>query len=228
MNDSWNSEKKAGSPPCGLFLSIKASDFGIGDQSKAQSTLLKLRQAVQGINASPYEKNFAVIEFIPDMGEHSTTIAEGMKDFVTAKGLILLIRDSLEISAQIGADGIMFTDAEKASKARDVIGDDPIIGIHISSEDNVNTLISSVDLVRTATNTSLNDLLKFKALYPDVMLLPTMKDITNDNCASLVMAGADFIDASTYVWSHKESPTKAVVNLIYAIDLACESGQIKQ
>lgn len=228
MSDSWNSNKKAGAPDCGLFLSIKASDFGIGDQSKAQAMLAKLRQAVQGINASPYEKNFAIVEFIPDMGDDSQTIAEGLKDFVSAKGLILLIRDNLKISASIGADGIMFTSAKKASKAREVAGDDPIIGAYDSAEDSVQPHIQSLDLVRMAEGTDLNELLKFKAINSDVMLLPSMKDITNDNCASLVLAGADFIDVTNYTWSHPENPTKAIVNMLYAIDIATEATNIKQ
>lgn len=46
--------------------------------------------------------------------------------------------------------------------------------------------------------------------------------MTNDYCAFWVRAGAGFIDAGDYIWSHGEGVMKGTVNMLYAIDLALE------
>lgn len=225
MSDVWNKDKKKGAPSCGIFLSIRASDFGLGDEKKAQDMTRRMREAIQGINASPYEKNFAVLEFVPDMGERdSEVIAEGVKAFVQRGGLIFMIRDSLTIAAKVGADGIFFSDASKAIEARDVVGDDPIIGACVTA--NMGN-IEALDIVRTAENFTIEQILKLKAQQPDLMAIPFSNEITNDNCAAYVLAGCDFLDVTDYVWQHPESAVKAVVNMLYAIELAIEASAIK-
>lgn len=217
--DNWNKEKKKGAPPSGLFWSIEQSAFGQGDETAALDMIRNLRMAIAAINASPYEKNAHVIEFIPEGAESdSLKILEGLQAITAHNGLILLVRDSLSLAARAKADGVCFTSADKVKPAREAIGDDPIIAAHLSV---INDIPEDIDLAIFSEAISLDDIAKSKvgASYTAMSAL----NLTNENCGAYVLAGCDFLNASEYMNTHEEGAAKAAVNMLYAIDLALEA-----
>jgi|TARA_R110002126_G_scaffold13118_7_gene57164 hypothetical protein len=216
MNEeNWNKDKKKGAPPSGLFWTINESAFGAGDEKTALDMVRRLRMAILAINASPYEKNAHIIEFVAEgNAAESLKILEGLQAITSHSGLVLLVRDSLSLAAQSKADGIVFTDVEKAVEARSLIGDDPIIAAHLESVDEIP---NNIDLAIFSDKCSMQDITKVKISSPCTVMSNVA--LNNENCGAYVQAGCDFLNASEYLNAHPESPAKAAVNMLYAIDL---------
>ena len=211
----WNKEKKKGAAPSGLFWTIEEQAFGAGDEKKAMDMVRDLRLALLSINASPYEKNSHIIEFVPQGdAEESLKILEGLQLITTHNGIVLLVRNSLTLAAQAKADGVIFTDANKAEEARRVIGGDPIIGAHY---DKIVDVSDAVDLAIFGEALTPGDIAKHKPMDKHTVMSKT--NVNHENCASYVQAGCDFLNASHYINSHKDR-AQAIVNMLYAIDLA--------
>lgn len=216
--ENWNKEKKKGAPPSGLFWTIEESAFGSGDEDKALDMIRNMRMAIAAINASPYEKNAHIIEFVPQgSASESLKILEGLQAITSHNGLVLLVRDSLSLAAESKADGVLFTDSAKAEKARAAIGEDPIIAVHVSD---VNDITNNIDLAIFSDKISLQDIARVRINLACTVMSEV--NLSNENCAGHVQAGCDFLNASDYLNSHVEGAAKAAVNMLYAIDLAAD------
>ena len=214
----WNKEKKKGAAPSGLFWTIEERAFGMGDEKIAMHRDGDLRLAILSINASPYEKNSHVIEFVPQGSpEESLKILQGLQTITAHNGLVLLVRNALSLAAEAQADGVIFTDADKVAEARKVIGDTPIIAAHY---DNVDDVSDDVDLAIFGEALTAGDIAKHKPMDKHTVMSKT--SVTNENCGSFVLAGCDFLNASHYINTHKDGAAQAIVNMLYAIDLALD------
>ena len=217
--ENWNKDKKKGAPPSGLFWTIEETAFGHGDESAALDMIRNLRMAIAAINAAPYEKNAHIIEFVPQGAvSESLKILEGLQAITSHNGLVLLVRDSLKLAAEAKADGVIFTDHEKAEKAREAIGDEPIIAVHVND---VNDITNNIDLAVFSDAVSLQDIAKVRINLACTVM--SAVNLSNENCGAYVQAGCDFLNASEYLNAHKEGAAKAAVNMLYAIDLAASA-----
>tara|TARA_R110002124_G_scaffold149220_1_gene315207 strand:+ start:376851 stop:377525 length:675 start_codon:yes stop_codon:yes gene_type:complete len=213
--ENWNKKKKKGAPPSGLFWSIDESAFGVGDEKAALDMVRDLRLAILAINAAPYEKNAHIIEFVPlGGGEDSLKILQGLQVITAHNGLVLLVRDSLSLAAKAKADGIVFSDVNKAKAARESIGDDPIIALHVDAEEE---LIEEIDLAIFSNKFSVQEILKLKQNLSCTVM--SAIELNNVDCQSYVQYGCNFLNASHYLNTHKGGAAKAAVNMLYAIDL---------
>ncbi len=137
-------------------------------------------------------------------------------------GVVLLINDSAELAADLGADGVHLGPDDMAIKAaRKLLGPDMIVGA---------TAKNSYHKAMQAGEDGA-DYVAFGAFYPTAtkagtvaagldlleawqaaMVLPCVAigGITPENAAPLVTAGADFLAVSSGVWDHPEGPAAAV------------------
>ncbi len=152
------------------------------------------------------------------MAELAKAVLPAARDTETA----LIINDSVEIAAAVGADGVHLGQKDGSLKtAREQLGPEAIVGA---------TCHNSRHLAMQAGEAGA-DYVAFGAFYPtatkeastraepellswwqEVMELPCVAigGITLDNVAGLVRAGADFIAVSAAIWQHKDGPVAAV------------------
>ncbi len=210
--------KISGAPQCGLYIKI-GSDYAMDVLTR------DLKQILLVINNSAYEKNMHAIELAvnkddPDFIEK----AQSLCAFAKLKGIVPIMADDPVIAQQAGAEGVMLPQPENVAKARELLGDSAIIGMRcgIAPERAAAAFDAEVDYVGFGTGKkslpSL-DALKFWTMLTDK---PAVIEgpISNDHCAYYVQAGAGFIDAGDYIWSHPKGVMQGTVNMMHAIDLA--------
>ena len=198
-------------PPCGLYLKLETS-------TPAEDALRFIRQIAFVINRSAYEQNMHIIEITPS-GPADELIA-GYVQLTQAQGLIAIVRGSAQLAHDLGADGVILTDASLIDEARRLLGDTKIIGLscELGRAEAEAALKFDLDYVILADPA----LISWWAAHSDDPCVAT-GNITNDTTAHYVRAGAGFIDASKYVWNHEKGIIQAVTDMLYAIDLAAES-----
>lgn len=211
---------KKGAPPVGLYLRI-------GPDLALEELVRDLRQIFFVINRSEYEKNMHVLEIVgaADDGDFRDKAA-ALFSFARGNGIACIFRGLPEDAKDLGADGVLLADAGLYPAARDLFGDEGIVGLAcgISKEMAAEAYDLGADFVSfgTGKNTlTYLEALRFWAILTDKPAL-VEGPITNDYCAYYVQAGASFIDAADYIWSHGEGVMKGTVNMLHAIDLALE------
>lgn len=213
---------KPGTAVCGLYL-ILPEDWLRPD------FLHGLQDVFRAINASAHEKNNHVIELrhLPD--RHDEGAMEMLRALCTlcqAQGVNFIIGEDIEMARHCEADGVMLNNMADVENARALLGEAAIIGLRCASSrmNAERALKAGADYVSFYSDNghfvdpSVVQWWCRKTDYPCLV----EGRFTNDDCAFYVRAGAYFIEASDYVWTHPQGVMQAVVNMTYAIDLAAE------
>lgn len=213
---------KKGAPPCGLYLRI-------GPDLAMDILVRDLRQIFYVINASAYEKNMHVLEISgPADDAEFAEKASLLFELAKRNGIACIWRGAAEDAQKLGADGVLCLDKDSFYEAkRAYAGDDnAIVGLYCGTSQELAALAhdDGADFVSFGAGGPgfpSRDTLRFWSILSDKPAL-IEGPVTNDYCAYFVQAGAGFIDAGSYIWSHGEGVMKATSNMLYAIDLALE------
>ena len=216
---------KPGAPPCGLYLILPPNWMDA-------SFLSQYGDVLRAMNASSYEKNSHVIELrhVPaNMPQEQMDMILALSNVTRSQGMVFVIGNDIELAKACEADGVLLDQAGDIGKARSILGDDAIVGVRCGQSRRVaeQVLSAGADYVSFHAgdgNYLEPGLIHWWHLKTDNPCL-VEGSFTNDDCAFYVMAGADFMDASFYVWKHPEGVMKGIVNMNYAIELASEKKE---
>lgn len=217
------SNTKKGAPWVGLWLKV-------GPDLALDVLMRDLRQIFHVINASGYEKNMHTLEISgPAADKDFREKAAFLFEIARAAGIACIYRGAPQDAKDMGADGVHVDSIEALKEGRALFGDEGIAGIHCgtSSEMAAAAHDADADFVSFGTKGPAMpspDALRFWTMLSDKPAL-IEGPITNDYCDFWVKAGAGFIDAGDYIWSHGEGVMKGTVNMLYAIDLALEEQE---
>jgi thiamine-phosphate pyrophosphorylase len=141
---------------------------------------------------------------------------------VRARDIPLILNDRPDLAARFGCDGVHIgQDDAPYAEARRIVGKDRIVGVtcHDSRHLAMEAAEAGADYVAFGaffpTSTKAAKTRADPELLEDwqqIMLTPCVAigGVTPANCRPLVAAGADFIAASSAVWSHPGGPGAAV------------------
>ncbi len=217
--------EKAGAPPCGLYLVLPQNCLQV-------EFLQDLRDLFRAINASSYEKNSHVLEFRPAEELEEDIDPEALKAlcaFTQSQGMVFMCAQDIERARACGADGVLIDKIPDITAARSVLGDEAIIGMRcglsrLKAEHALNAGADYVSFYDPTGNFPNPNIIDWWCCKTDVPCL-VEGNFTNENCGFYVTAGAEFIDASAYVWNHPEGVMQGVVNMAYAIDVSFDDSQ---
>lgn len=158
---------------------------------------------------------------------------DALRPVVQSRGVAFLLNDRVDLVRKTGCDGVHVGQEDMAApQARALLGPDLTLGV---------TCKGSRDLAMQAGEDGA-DYVAFGAFYPsttkdvtgmldpeilhwwsEMMELPccAIGGISAENCAPLVLAGADFLAVVGCVWNHPEGPAAGVRALNAAIRAAC-------
>ena len=214
---------KKGASPVGLWLKI-------GPDLALDVLMRDLRQIFRVINASSYEKNMHALE-ISGPADDADFCAKAELLFAVARaaGIACIYRGAPQVAKDIGADGVHVDTAELFTQGRELFGDDGIVGLHCGNSQELAAQAhdAGADFVSFGVKGPAMpspDALRFWTMLSDKPAL-IEGPVTNDYCAFWVQAGAGFIDAGDYIWSHGDGVMQGTVNMLYAIDLALEEQE---
>jgi thiamine-phosphate pyrophosphorylase len=160
---------------------------------------------------------------LKDVGETVIEAAvRALRPVIGARDIPLILNDRPDLAARFDCDGVHIgQDDGTFANARRTVGPNRIVGV---------TCHDSRHLAMEATEAGA-DYVAFGAFFPtttkevttradpeileiwqEIMVTPCVAigGITPENCRPLVTAGADFIAASSAVWTHPDGPGAAV------------------
>ncbi|MEM1087495.1 MAG: thiamine phosphate synthase [Pseudomonadota bacterium] len=166
------------------------------------------------------------------------TVAQAVKPLCADSDIALFINDSPQLARALQADGVhLGADDPDIAEARDLLGDDVIIGATCKNSRHTALLAGEAGA----------DYLAFGAFYPTqtksnttpadpeiltwcqmFLTLPCVAigGITIQNAAPLIAAGADFLAVSSGVWDHQDGPAAAIAMFNRAIDEAMAGSHL--
>ncbi len=211
---------KDSAPPCGLYIKVSAA-------TSFQDNLTAIRQAAFVINRSSYDRNMHIIEIAAeDTADDEFT--SGLVQLVQSQGLVAILRGPVELAKKYNADGVILADAGQIDLARRELGDEKIIGLscQLGRSEVEAALGKGFDYIiigdHARTGHSDPELISWWAGRTEDPCVAG-GDITNDDAALYVRAGAAFVDCTGYLLNHEKGVTQATSNMLYAIELAAES-----
>lgn len=210
MNDSL--------PQSGVYIRISA-------ESDPEKTLQQIRQIAMVINRSSYGKNMHVIEI--SFGNADKDQAAKLITLVKSLGIVVILRGPLELAKELAADGIILSDKAQIAQARELLGEDGIIGVgcDLGRPEAELILKENVDYVLFGdTNRQALPALDLLLWWSSVTEISSVAGgpVTNDDAKALVRTGATFLDCTDYVLQHPQGVLQAMSNMLYAIDLAAQ------
>lgn len=150
-------------------------------------------------------------------------VAGAVLPMAQSYNVAVLINDSAELAADLGADGVHLGAGDGSIKqARKLLGEDMIIGASAKNSRHTAMLAGEqgADYVAfgafyptgTKSETVQADI-ELLALWQETMELPCVAigGITPENGEELVRAGADFLAVSSGVWDHPKGAVRAVM-----------------
>ncbi len=152
-----------------------------------------------------------------------------MLPLTEAREIPLIMNDRPDLALRFGCDGVHIgQDDAPYSEARRIVGHQRIVGVtcHASRHLAMEAAEAGADYVAfgaffpTATKEAKTRAeLEILDVWQESMLIPCVAigGITPGNCRPLVAAGADFIAASSAVWSYPAGPRAAVAAFNAAI-----------
>ncbi len=166
-------------------------------------------------------------------------VAGAVLPMAQACGVAVLINDSAELAAGLGADGVHLGMGDGSIKAaRKLLGGDMIIGASAKNSRHTAMLAGEqgADYVAfgafyptgTKSETVQADI-ELLAFWQEVMELPCVAigGITPQNGEALVRAGADFLAVSSGVWDHPDGAVQAVREFNEMLDkVDAETGSL--
>ncbi|OFW79752.1 MAG: thiamine-phosphate diphosphorylase [Alphaproteobacteria bacterium RIFCSPLOWO2_01_FULL_40_26] len=160
-----------------------------------------------------------------------TKIACELKKICEANNCLFLLNDFLEIALDIGASGVhlgaedgLISEARKKSPKNFVIGASCYDSRHLAMEagEQGADYISFGAFFQSKTKISRGkpniEILEWANELLDLPIA-AIGGITDQNCSSLVKAGADFLCVISYIWDHELEEDAAIKNLSEAITL---------
>ncbi len=166
--------------------------------------------------------------------EEVKTIALELQKICKANNCLFIVNDSYELAVAIGADGVHLGADDgsiqivKEKSLKDFAGKDFVIGAscydskHLAMEagEQGADYISFGAFFPSKTKVSRgNPTLETVEWCNELIELPivVIGGITDENCAPLVQAGADFLAVISHVWDNPEGVERAICNLDEAI-----------
>jgi len=155
--------------------------------------------------------------------------AAQMRSLLRGRNVPLILNDRPDLAVELGCDGVHIgQDDAPYDEARRWVGPDAIVGVtcHDSRHLAMEAAEAGADYVAfgaffpTATKSARTraepEILE---IWQETMLIPCVAigGVTPANCRPLVAAGADFIAASSAVWTHPDGPGAAVAAFNAAI-----------
>lgn len=213
-------QTKPATAPCGLYLVLPENwmepDF-----------LKNLGGLFRAINANAYDRNNHVIELRAIDESYTDDDMEkimAMAELTKSQGVNFIVGGNIDLAEKCQADGVLIDSIDDLRLARARLGDTPIIGMRCGASrmkadqalEAGADYVSFGDAANHFADPAIVRWWNCKTDYPCLVEGP----ITNDDCAFYVQAGAYFIEASQYVWTHPKGVMQAVVNMTHAIDLA--------
>jgi thiamine-phosphate pyrophosphorylase len=154
-----------------------------------------------------------------------TKIARELKKICHQNHCLFLLNDSCEIAVAVGADGVhlgvedgSIAEIRKKFPTNFIIGASCYDSRHLAMEageqgaDYISFgafFSSKTKISRGKPNT---EILEWASEITNLPIV-AIGGITDDNCSSLVMAGADFVAVISYVWDHPDGEVVAIKNL---------------
>ncbi|MCB9988692.1 MAG: thiamine phosphate synthase [Rhodospirillales bacterium] len=233
---SSQSTGKAGAPAVGLWLRV-------GPDLALEEVLRDLRQIFYVVNGSDYERNMHALEIFgngkdQDFREKAALVCA----FAKSNGVACIYRGVPSVAHEIDADGVLLETLDDMAAARELFGEEGIVGLACSvaasrgekskeavKEQSCAAHDAGVDFVTFGTGGNVfpnPEDLRFWTILSD---MPAVIEghISNDHVAYWVQAGAAFIDAGDYIWSHGKGVMQGTVNMLHAIDLALDDQKTK-
>ena len=149
-----------------------------------------------------------------------------------AADVALLVNDRPDLAQKAGADGVHIGQSDTSyAEARAQLGDDATIGVTCHNSRHLGLVAgeAGADYVafgaffstqtKAASTTAEPDLIEWWTHATTVPCV-AIGGVTPANCGGLVRAGADFLAASSSVWSYPEGPAAAIKAFSAAIDAA--------
>ena len=161
-------------------------------------------------------------------------ISQELKKICHANNCLFLLNDSLEIALDVAADGVhLGVDDGSIKLAREksqkinpnfIIGASCYDSKHLAMEagEQGADYISFGAFFESKTKKSRGEpTVEIVEWCNEILNLPivTIGGITDQNCHSLVKAGADFLSVISYVWENEEGVKKALVKLNHAMKI---------
>lgn len=213
----YDGETRKGAPACGLWLRV-------GPDLAPDVLVRDLNQIFYVINRSPYEKNMHALEIFGDHESEKFREAAGhLFAFARGKGIATIFRGPAAMAKTLEADGVLLQDVNDIAAAKELFGEKGIVGLAcaLSQEASLAAYDAGADFVTFGGPQKMPgvDVMKMWTILTD---RPAVVEgpVTNDYCAYYVAAGAGFIDAADYIWSHPKGVMQGAVNMLHAIDLA--------
>lgn len=159
-------------------------------------------------------------------------LASALLPVCRASETALIVNDSVDICARIGADGVHLGAMDmRVKEARQQLGKDVIIGATAKNSRHVAMEAGEQGADYVAFGAFFPTLTKADTVPADpellgwwqaVMELPCVAigGITPESAEAISLAGADFVAASASVWSHADGPAAAVTAFNAAFDAA--------
>ena len=145
-----------------------------------------------------------------------------LRPMLGSRGIPLILNDDPDLAARLHCDGVHIgQDDAPYEKARRAVGPNRIVGVscHDSRHLAIEAAEAGADYVAfgaffptTTKEARTRADIEILEIWQEMMVTPCVAigGITPDNCRPLVTAGADFIAASSAVWTHPEGPAAAV------------------
>jgi thiamine-phosphate pyrophosphorylase len=137
-------------------------------------------------------------------------------------GVPLILNDRPDLAARFGCDGVHVGQEDAScAEARRAVGPDRIVGVtchdsrHLAmdaSEAGADYVAFGAFFPTTTKDAKTRADIEILEIWQEVMVTPCVAigGVTPINCRPLIAAGADFIAASSAVWTHPEGPGAAV------------------
>jgi len=174
---------------------------------------------------------------LPDAArEARIAAAEALRPVCHARDVALVIDEDPEAARAARLDGVHLADPRAIGHARDVLGDEAIVGVDCGGSRHAAMSAAEKDASYvsfgaffpspTLPEAPLADP-EILAWWNELMVVPCVAvgGVAPENCAPLIAAGADFLAASSAVWDHPAGPAAAVAAFDEAIAAITESAR---
>lgn len=188
-----------------------------------QPRILGMRFAVN--NGSDYAKNMHVVEctVAKDASQDAIEKASAFVQVSKLAGFVAIVKGDVKYADMLDADGVLLVDLSDIKPAREKLGEDAIIGLSCGADKAKAeaALEQGVDYVTFGNAITAPDI-KLLAWWGTLTDKPAavIGPITSTSTAGhYAMAGATFVDITSYIPTIKKGPVQAVVNMLDAVDM---------
>ena len=212
---------KAAGPSCRLYLITPPV---IEDQS---AFIASFKEAIKGGDIACLQ-----VRLKGASDEEVTTLTKALLPIAHQYDIAVLVNDRADLAKDCGADGVHLGQSDGSiQEARSLLGHNASIGVTAHDSMHLAFEAGEAGADYVAFGSFFESGTKKSDYWPSVDLLSQWVDvtelpcvaiggITQENCSTIVKAGADFIAVSGAVWHHPKGPEEAVIELNEAIAVA--------